>query len=138
MKFATVDANGAVSGFYDDIARAPQGAVQITDEQWQEWLDNQYTRAWRNDTLVTVAAPPPRPAPPAPPSPRQWLERLSSEKQAAIAAGGLANAAVLLWLLKASGLSTIDVTLQETIDGVAALVSAGILTADDQAVLLAP
>jgi hypothetical protein len=138
MKFATVDANGAVSGFYDDIARAPQRAVQITDEQWQEWLGNQYTRAWRNDTLVTVGPPPPRPIPPVPPSPRQWLERLSPEKQAAIASGGLANAAVLLWLLKASGSSTIDVTLQETIDGVAALVSAGILTADDQAVLLAP
>jgi hypothetical protein len=44
---------------------------------------------------------------------------------------------VLLWLLKAAGATTIDVTLQETIDGVGALVAASILSADDQAVLLA-
>jgi hypothetical protein len=40
--------------------------------------------------------------------------------------------------MKASGSQTIDVTLPETIDGVTALVAAGVLTADDQAVLLAP
>jgi hypothetical protein len=75
---------------------------------------------------------------PFPPTPRDWLERLWPNKQAAVAPGAAANAQILLRLLKASGSTTIDITLQETKDGVAALVSAGILTADDQAVLLAP
>jgi hypothetical protein len=84
--------------------------------------------------------PPPLPAVTVrlPPSPREWLERLSPQKQAAIAAGGIANAQILLWLLKAAGATAINVTLQETKDGVAALVAAGILSADDQAILLAP
>jgi hypothetical protein len=38
--------------------------------------------------------------------------------------------------MKASGSTTIDVTLPETIVGVAALVAAGVLTVDDQAALL--
>ena len=44
--------------------------------------------------------------------------------------------APFLWFMKASGSATIDVTLQGTIDGVAALVAAGVLSAADQAVLL--
>jgi hypothetical protein len=39
--------------------------------------------------------------------------------------------------MKTSGSATIDVTLPETIAGVAALVAAGVLSEDDQAVLLA-
>jgi hypothetical protein len=75
---------------------------------------------------------------PVPPTPRAWLERLSADKQAAIAAAGASNPAVLLWLLKAAGSSEIDVASQEMIDGVAALVTASVITADDQTVLLAP
>lgn len=91
------------------------------------------------DGVFTGPTPAPQePAPPVPPSPRAWLERLTPEKQAAISAAALANAAILLWVIKASGSPTIDVTLQETKDGVAALVAAGVFTADDQALLLAP
>lgn len=94
--------------------------------------------SYSNGVFTAPAPAPQDPAPPTPPSPRAWLERLSPQKQAAVAAGGIANAQILLWLLKASGSTTIDVTLQETKDGVAALVAAGVFTADDQALLLAP
>jgi hypothetical protein len=137
MKFATIDAQGAVTGFYDGSFDVPQGAIEITDEMWADWVANQQTRRWENGALVTVAAPVVTPLP-IPPTPREWLERLSQQKQSAIAAGGIANASILLWLLKASGSTTIDVTLQETKDGVAALVTAGILTTDDQTILLTP
>jgi hypothetical protein len=72
-----------------------------------------------------------------PPSPREWLERLSADKQAAISAAAVANPAILLWLLKAAGTPQIDVTATETVAGVAALVSVGVLTSADQTVLLA-
>lgn len=86
------------------------------------------------DAATYVGAPPP----PVPPSPREWLERLSPTKQAAIAAAGMANAATYLWLMKAMGSASIDVTLPETVARVAAFVTAGVIDAADQAVLLAP
>lgn len=72
------------------------------------------------------------------PTPREWLERLPIEKQLAIIQAGQSNAQIQLWLMKASGTTAIDVTLQETIDGIGALVQAGILTTDEQATMLAP
>jgi hypothetical protein len=122
-----INTAGLFLGNWDDPADAPAGAVEISSAPTIS------TQVW--DGAAWIAGPPP---PPPQPSPREWLERLSATKQAAIAAGGIANAQILLWLLKASGSSSIDVTLQETQQGVAALVSAGILSADDQAVLLAP
>lgn len=81
-----------------------------------------------------VAVPPPRP------TPRQWLERLSPATQSAITAAAAkdASGALLLWMLKAAGNPAIDVTSAETVQGVGALVAAGIITAADQAALLAP
>lgn len=76
-------------------------------------------------------------SPPVPPEPRAWLERLGPDKQAAIMTAALANATVLLWVMKASGSRDIDVTAQETIDGVNALVAVSVLTSDDAAILLA-
>lgn len=78
------------------------------------------------------------PAAPSPPTPRQWLERLSSAKQTAIATAAATTPAILLWVMKATGSQSIDVTLQETKDGVAALVAAGVLDSTDHATLLAP
>jgi hypothetical protein len=45
---------------------------------------------------------------------------------------------LFLWFMKASGSATIDVTPPETIAGVAALVAAGVISADDAEMLLAP
>jgi hypothetical protein len=72
------------------------------------------------------------------PTPREWLERLSPTTQLALETAALSNAQVALWLRKATGAGTIDVTLLETQQGVAAMVAAGLLTAAEQTVLLNP
>lgn len=89
------------------------------------------------DGVATAPEPPP-PAIPKQPTPREWLERLPGDKQAAISAAAVQNPAILLWLLKAAGTTTIDVSLDETKQGVGALALAGVLTSDDAAILLAP
>lgn len=77
--------------------------------------------------------------PPRFPTPRAWLERLSPTTQLALETAALSNAQVALWLRKATGASDgIDVTLQETKDGVAAMQAAGLISAEEAAVLLAP
>lgn len=83
--------------------------------------------------IVVYVDPKPRP------TPREWLERLSPATELALETAALASAQVSLWLRKATGASNgIDVTLQETKDGVAAMVAAGLLTAADATLLLAP
>ena len=95
----------------------------------------QLTQAFPN--YVTALAAATKPAY-VPPTPRQWLERLSTATQLSLETAALTNAQVSLWLRKATGNPTIDVTLQETKDGVAAMVTAGLLTAADQTTLLTP
>lgn len=86
------------------------------------------------DQLAALAAA----APKVPPTPRQWLERLAPATENAIFAAAATNPAILQWLFKAAGNPSIDVTLAETIAGVAEMVAAGLITAQDQATLLAP
>lgn len=89
--------------------------------------------AWAQDQAIVNAM---KPAP----TPRQWLERLSPAAQGGItkAAATDATGALLLWLLKAAGNQTIDVTSAETQQGVQSLVAAGVIHAADAALLLAP
>jgi hypothetical protein len=75
---------------------------------------------------------------PPKPTPREWLERLAPATQLALETAALANAQVALWLRKATGAGSIDVTLAETQQGVTAMVAAGLLTAAEQTTLLAP
>jgi hypothetical protein len=123
-----VDTQGRYLGAFVDGALPPAGAIHApyapTDAR-QIW--NATTQAW---------SAPPAPVPPMP-TPREWLERLDQGKQAAIAAAARSNDTLFLWFMKASGSATIDVTLPETIAGVEALVTAGVLSSADQAVLLA-
>lgn len=92
---------------------------------------------WNGAGFVSppASAPPP---PYVPPTPRQWLERLSMATQLGLETAAMSNAQVALWLRKATGAGSIDVTLQETKDGVAAMVAAALLTAAEQTVLLTP
>lgn len=55
-RYATIDADGAVLGFYaDDIgALPPPEAIEISEEVWMDWGANQASRRWRNGALVTV------------------------------------------------------------------------------------
>lgn len=49
MKYAIFDEKGLPKGFYSkDIHgdNIPKEAIQITDEQWQEFINNQGRRKW--------------------------------------------------------------------------------------------
>jgi hypothetical protein len=117
MAYVSRDGGGAITGIFT----VPQAGAQ-------EWLDD------GDASLLAFEAR----SPYVPPTPRQWLERLSSATQSAIATGAAGNASILLWLLKAAGNPSIDVTLQDTRDGVAALEGAGLITSAEAATLLAP
>lgn len=55
MKYAILDTNGLPTAFYsDDIhSNIPQEAIEITNEQWLECINNQGQRAFINGALVT-------------------------------------------------------------------------------------
>jgi len=122
MAFVTLDANGSVTGIFG-IAQndpTPPGYAVIDD------ADPRIAAFAAAQAALMIPKP----------TPRQWLERLAPATQLSLETAALANAQVALWLRKATGNPSIDVTLQETKDGVAAMVAAGLLTAADQATLL--
>ncbi len=55
--------DGSINGFYDDKINfvIPEDAVVITEEQWQELLNNQDTRRFINGEVVEYTPPPPPP-----------------------------------------------------------------------------
>jgi hypothetical protein len=59
MKYTILDANGLPTAFYsDDIhENIPADAIEITDEQWLECINNSGTRQFVNGTLVAYVAP---------------------------------------------------------------------------------
>ncbi len=65
---ATITPAGALTGFFDDSVHAtiPPGAVQLSDEQYAQWLAGQGAWTWSAGSLVAAPAPP---APPPPPQP---------------------------------------------------------------------
>jgi hypothetical protein len=114
----------------DGIAWGSDGQITYRDD---------VSQAVRDQVAAVYAAhDPTAPGPSPAPTPREWLERLSMATQLGLETAALANASVSLWLRKATGAGSIDVTLQETKDGVAAMVAAGLLTAAEQTTLLAP
>jgi hypothetical protein len=117
------------------VTRKQDGALASIHEDHMAGYNDESLSSDSTEIVVFLAAAQPAPTQP---SPREWLERLSPEKQGAIAAAGAGNSTILLWLLKAAGSKSIDVTAQETISGVAALVGAGVLTTADQTILLTP
>jgi hypothetical protein len=86
------------------------------------------------DTGQSIYAPPP----PAPTiiAPLDFMSRLTPAEQTAIATAGQSNAQILLFLLKLSGATQVDVTDPLTVAGVNAMVSAGLLTAPRGAQIL--
>ena len=60
--YATVDANGVLTGFYDSTLHdaIPQGAVELNPAQYQLWVIAQSTLVWNGSDLVAA----PTPAPP--------------------------------------------------------------------------
>lgn len=54
MKFATLNNIGQPTGFYSPEFHSviPEDAIEITDDQWQEFLNNQGTRILKNGKVV--------------------------------------------------------------------------------------
>lgn len=70
-------------------------------------------------------------------TPIEFMDRMSVARQVEIMQAAQANPMVLLWIMKLTGASYVDVTAQDTIDGVNALQAAGLLTEVEAAALLA-
>ena len=54
MKYAELTEEGFPAGFYDDQIHSsiPDGAVPITEEQWQDCLENPTMRRWNGNEFV--------------------------------------------------------------------------------------
>jgi len=52
--FAKFNENGLPVAFYpeDVYKEQPAGTIEITEEQWHEFLDNQGCRRWNGDTVI--------------------------------------------------------------------------------------
>ena len=59
--FVTLDASGLPLEFYNDDVHAviPEGATEITEEQWQDFIQNTGLRRWDAATSSVVAYAPP-------------------------------------------------------------------------------
>lgn len=76
MKYAIFDAVGLPVAFYaPEIVTPPAGAMQITDAQWQEMIDNAGQRRWDGAAVVAYEPPPAAPLVPASISRRQFFQQ---------------------------------------------------------------
>lgn len=73
MKYAIFDEQGFPKAFYDDQIHTdiPKEAIQITEQQWLEFVNNQGKRKWDFDEKVVVVYEPPPPS----------LNELKAQKQ---------------------------------------------------------
>ena len=122
MAFAILDVNGNVTALYTAPPVPDPGVVPISNDD---------PRIAAFQAALAIARAPK-------PTPREWLERLSMATQLALETAALSSAQVALWLRKATGAGSIDVTMPETQQGVAAMVAAGLLTPAEQTTLLTP
>ncbi|MFC0407906.1 hypothetical protein [Roseomonas elaeocarpi] len=118
QRYATVDADGRVVGFYaDDVNPViPEGAVEISEDAYAEWLTNSDTRCWKDGALVGCAAPAPAVITTRTITPREFRNRFTAEEKSAIT------------LAASKGLEAGDATLQVFLDDLAA---AGAVDLDD-------
>jgi hypothetical protein len=58
MKYATLDTNGLPTAFYSDDVNEniPTDAIEITDDQWLECINNNGQRCFKNGVLVPYVA----------------------------------------------------------------------------------
>lgn len=54
MKYVLLNENGTPKGFYDDTVHSeiPTGAIEITEEQWLDFINNSGKRKFENGILV--------------------------------------------------------------------------------------
>lgn len=81
MLYATIDATGLATGFYDDrMHNVPSGAVSISSEVWAVWIADTERQRWDAEAGALVPHEPP-PTPPVVPrviSRRQLLLQLAA------------------------------------------------------------
>ncbi|WLT07841.1 hypothetical protein RAM19_06815 [Bartonella apihabitans] len=61
---ATFDKDGFPVGFFPDVIGykdIPANAVDITEDQWRDFLEHAGQRKWENGEVVTYTPPPPAP-----------------------------------------------------------------------------
>jgi len=62
MKLAVLKESGVPRAFYDpEFQTAPEGAVEISEAQWQEFLSHPGARRWHGGEVVAYEAPTPPP-----------------------------------------------------------------------------
>lgn len=60
QRFATIDADGRATGFYDDTVNPaiPADAIPVTDEVWRAWIADTHGQRWDGAALAPFVAPP--------------------------------------------------------------------------------
>lgn len=108
--YMTVDSGGFPTGFYNDAIHGarllsdgeanpatliPANAVEITEAQWLEFINNQGLRQWNGSDVVTYTPPPAPPAVPQSISDRQFFQQLAVQGIITEDQALAANAAVI-------------------------------------------
>ncbi|MBS7811215.1 hypothetical protein [Roseococcus pinisoli] len=117
------------------VIRAADGLSISPDPDSRHWTEYE---AWLADGGVPEPAPELPPAPPRVLTPREFIDRLPLSRQGEITAAAMQSPPLLLWLIRLSSAREVDVTFPETIEGVAALRAADVITAQEVEDLLAP
>ena len=146
QRYALVDANGMLVGFYsDDIipeSAMPAGVFPISDDLWQKWLQNANGLMYQNGVLEPYAPPPP--PNPVVISASAYLGRFLPTETATIHAAALTNpptpGSLMLfnYLLLVAASGVVDLADPAVIAGHEDLVALGLLTADRSASILTP
>lgn len=88
-KFATFDADGTVTGFYDELSIGlPDEAVEISEAQWADLVEFQGLRRWINGKIVVFTPLPPPPPAIEVPSVTLWERLTEAEAEQVNAAMG--------------------------------------------------
>lgn len=111
-------------------------AAGVVDRRFSWWPDGtiefhpDVPQSERDKVMAVLAAHDPE-APPPPPrvmTALAFIERFTADEQLAIATAAQSDASVNLWLVKATGAQEVDLDDPRTVDGLAALVSKGLIT----------
>nr|WP_314074416.1 hypothetical protein [uncultured Roseococcus sp.] len=117
------------------VIRAADGVSISPDPDSRHWAEYE---AWLAEGGEPLPAPELPPVPPRVLTPREFIDRLPMPRQLEITTAAMQSPPAFLWLIRLSSAKEVDVTFPETIEGVQALHSAGLITAQEAEDLLAP
>lgn len=144
QRFAEVDADGVVQGFYvDDVnPEIPQGAVELTEEQYAAWIADTSGQRWNGTGLEAYSPPAPVAAPVRRIRSLAFRERLSPDKRkalsvAAMQAAGAGDGSLLTFLLDQASSVETDLDDPRVVEGVAALRAGDLVTEAEATAMLA-